>query len=114
MNIQRDGDGLLPDNRVLLQLHKYVIVSKYSWREFVKNKTVCEIWHGDYVGAVSSEKLAREVVAVLPYIKPCECTKMIKIKGIVVGLSFKGEARANARYTKSIFDEVLEGKKCIK
>ena len=30
MNIQRDEDGLLPDSRGLLELHRYVRVSKYS------------------------------------------------------------------------------------
>jgi hypothetical protein len=42
MIIQRDEDGLLPDSRGLFKLHKYVKVSKYSWRKSVKNKTVCE------------------------------------------------------------------------
>ena len=60
--------------------------------------------------AVSSEKLAREVAAVLPYIKPCECIEMLKKKYCC---RFEGEARANARHTENVFDEFLEGKKCI-
>lgn len=74
MNIQQDEDGLLPDGRDLLELHKYVRMSKYSWRNTVKNKIIFGFWHGVCVGAVSSEKLAREVAAVFSYIKSCECT----------------------------------------
>ena len=38
MNIQRDEDGLLSDSRSLLELHKYVRLPKYLWRDIVKNK----------------------------------------------------------------------------
>jgi hypothetical protein len=38
INIQRDEDGLLPDSRGILELHKYVKVSKCSWRKSVKKK----------------------------------------------------------------------------
>ena len=55
----------------------------------MKNKTVCEFWHGNCVGAVSSEKLVREVAVVLPYIKPCECTEILKKRRIVVALKEK-------------------------
>ena len=110
MNIQRDEDGLLPGSRGLLELHKYVRLPKYLWRDTVKNKTFCEFWHGDCGGAVLSEKLAREVVALIPYIKPCECTEMLKKKNCC---GFEGEARANGWHSKNVFDEFLEGEGCI-
>ena len=56
MNIQRDEDGLLPDSRGLLKLHKYVRVPKYSWRDTMKTKTIYEFWHGDCVETALSEK----------------------------------------------------------
>ena len=74
----------------------------------MKNKTICEFWHGDCMGAVSSENLAREVTAVLSYIKSYECTEMKKNC-----CRLEGEVLANARYTKNVFDKFLEGKKCI-
>ena len=83
MNIQQDEDGLLPNSRGLLELHKYVRVPKYSWKDTAKNKIVYEFWHGDCVGVVSSEKLVREVAAILPYIKSCKCTEMFKKKELL-------------------------------
>lgn len=56
MNIQRDEDGLLPNSRGLLKLHKYVRVPKYSWRDTMKTKTIYEFWHGDCVETALSEK----------------------------------------------------------
>ena len=89
MNIKRDEDGLLPDSRGLLEVHKYVRVPRYFYREPVENQKNCEFWHRDCVVVVPSEKLAKEVAAIIPYIEPCECTEMLERKGIVIGLKEK-------------------------
>lgn len=42
INIKKDQDGVLPDTRDLLKVHKYVKMPKYSCREPVLNNKICE------------------------------------------------------------------------
>ena len=59
MNIKRDEDGLFPDSRGLLELHQYVRVPKYSWRDTVKNKTICDFLAWRLCGSRTFRKIGK-------------------------------------------------------
>ena len=85
MCLQKDHDGLLPHHRALRDLHVYLQHSRDYCNPPTSNTQQCDVWHDNCAIVAHSQDMAVQLAKLLPKVGPCECSRMIKEKGILVG-----------------------------
>lgn len=78
--IQKDLEGILPNSRGLLQIHKHLRLPSNLYKAPAENIVVCDYWHDDCVMVVHSQQLVRELSKVFYCIGICQCVEMIRRK----------------------------------
>lgn len=85
--VEVDGDGLFPESRALMDVHKYLQTPSEAQRiTLMRSPLICEQWHESCVIVVPSSDIALQIWKLITLLPPhCVCKELIQKKGILVG-----------------------------
>jgi len=108
LSIKLDKDGLMPSERALKEVHKFLLKSQQIDEDDMRtdHTLICDVWHGDRAIVVHSQKAAKTLSNMVLTLEPCICKFLIEAKGICVGPKrpiFKQATSAMATYLEEFW-----------